>query len=151
MLKLRKNTVLMMRKTDRFKRFLLDGGFSFGDEYVPPVWAIKDRYDDHSPILYLEFRDDQKDVCDALCDWLNAQEDKINSLKKEILSLKYPRSPKWGHYEPYKCEPSSLSSVRKALDAERHYHENCSDTPKDFSPEAVNRRFNRNLKRFRNK
>lgn len=54
----------------RFSRFLLDGGFWF-DEYIQPVWSISDKEDNNSIVSYLEFKDEYKDICDGLVDFLN--------------------------------------------------------------------------------
>lgn len=75
-----------MNTEKRFKRFLLDGGFWF-DEYVPPKWAISDSNDKNSPITFLEFQDEYKDLCDKVVDFLNNQSDKIDELEKENQSI----------------------------------------------------------------
>ena len=54
----------------RFERFLLDGGFWFGANYIEPKWAINDKQA-NSPIIFLEFEDEYKDLCDEICGWLN--------------------------------------------------------------------------------
>lgn len=58
----------------RFKRYLLDGGMWF-EEYIEPVWSIHDqKYDTipgTSPIQFLQFQDDYKDLCDEVVDFLN--------------------------------------------------------------------------------
>ena len=74
-----------MTKKERFKRYLLDGGFTFGDEYIAPVWAITDTQDDASKIHYLEFTN--KEVCDYLIDYLNKQESKIRHLNEFNVEL----------------------------------------------------------------
>ena len=55
----------------RFKRYLFDGGFSFGDEYVPPKWSISDENTKGSPFGFLEFDDEHKELCDEIVDSLN--------------------------------------------------------------------------------
>ncbi len=57
--------------TKRFTRYLLDGGFSFDDEYIPPRWSIIDRKNNKSPFRFLEFEDEYKDICDEIVDLLN--------------------------------------------------------------------------------
>ena len=72
----------------RFKRYLFDGGFSFGDEYVPPKWSISDENTKGSPFGFLEFDDEHKDLCDEIVDSLNEFVDEYNHLKKENEQLK---------------------------------------------------------------
>ena len=66
----------------RFVRYLLDGGFSFGDEYVPPRWSIIDRKNNKSPFRFLEFEDEYKDICDEIVDELNRLVEENTRLKK---------------------------------------------------------------------
>jgi len=68
----------------RFNRFLLDGGFSFGDEYVPPVWSIQDNLNPKSPFTYLEWEDEHKQLCDETVDELNKLQDEVDSIKHII-------------------------------------------------------------------
>ena len=72
----------------RFKRYLFDGGFSFGEEYVPPKWSISDENTKGSPFGFLEFDDEHKDLCDEIVDSLNEFVDEYNHLKKENEELK---------------------------------------------------------------
>lgn len=72
----------------RFKRYLLDGGFSFGEEYVPPKWSISDENTKGSPFGFLEFDDEHKDLCDEIVDSLNEFVDEYNHLKEENNQLK---------------------------------------------------------------
>ena len=67
----------------RFKRYLFDGGFSFGDEYVPPKWSISDENTKGSPFGFLEFDDEHKDLCDEIVDSLNEFVEEYNHLKEE--------------------------------------------------------------------
>ena len=60
-----------MKDNLRFQRFLLDGGFTFGDEYIPPVWSIVDIKDRDSAISFLEFDNEHKDLCDMIINTLN--------------------------------------------------------------------------------
>ena len=79
----------MIRMTSkRFKRYLLDGGFSFGEEYVPPKWSISDENTKGSPFGFLEFDDEHKDLCDEIVDSLNEFVDEYNHLKEENEKLK---------------------------------------------------------------
>lgn len=71
----------------RFERYLLDGGFSFGDEQIPPRWSINDRYK-NSPFIFLEFEDEYKDLCDEIVDALNMQYEQIQFLEKNNEQLK---------------------------------------------------------------
>jgi len=73
---------------ERFKRYLFDGGFSFGEEYVPPKWSISDENTKGSPFGFLEFDDEHKDLCDEIVDSLNEFVDEYNHLKKENEQLK---------------------------------------------------------------
>ena len=66
----------------RFRRFLLDGNFSFGDEYIAPVWAIEDSEDKESPVFFLEFQDENIDLCDKIVDFLNDM-DSVNKIMKD--------------------------------------------------------------------
>lgn len=66
----------------RFARYLLDGGFSFDDEYVPPRWSIIDRKNNKSPFRFLEFEDEYKDICDEIVDELNLLTEENTRLKK---------------------------------------------------------------------
>lgn len=66
----------------RFVRYLLDGGFSFGDEYVSPRWSIIDRKNNKSPFRFLEFEDEYKDICDEIVDELNLLTEENTRLKK---------------------------------------------------------------------
>lgn len=68
----------------RFERYLLDGGFWFSDDYVPKKWAINDTEDKDSPINFLEFEDDYKDLCDMICDYLNDIIEEKNRLRRCI-------------------------------------------------------------------
>lgn len=68
----------------RFNRFLLDGGFSFGDEYVPPVWSIQDNLNPKSPFTYLEWEDEHKQLCDETVDELNKLQDEVDNIKHTI-------------------------------------------------------------------
>ena len=72
----------------RFKRYLFDGGFSFGEEYVPPKWSISDENTKGSPFGFLEFDDEHKDLCDEIVDSLNEFVDEYNHLKEENEQLK---------------------------------------------------------------
>ena len=72
----------------RFKRYLFDGGFSFGDEYVPPKWSITDENTKGSPFGFLEFDDEHKDLCDEIVDSLNEFVDEYNHLKEENEQIK---------------------------------------------------------------
>ena len=73
---------------ERFKRYLFDGGFSFGEEYVPPKWSISDENTKGSPFGFLEFDDEHKDLCDEIVDSLNEFVDEYNHLKEENEQLK---------------------------------------------------------------
>ena len=72
----------------RFKRYLFDGGFSFGEEYVPPKWGISDENTKGSPFGFLEFDDEHKDLCDEIVDSLNEFVDEYNHLKEENEHIK---------------------------------------------------------------
>ena len=74
---------------ERFKRILFDGGFHFGDDYVPPVWAINDILDSSSPIVFLEFKDEYKDLCDEIVEFLNKLYNENQELKLKIDGLEY--------------------------------------------------------------
>lgn len=71
------------KMTERFKRYLFDGGFSFDEEYIPPRWSIVDRKNNKSPFGFLEFDDEHKDLCDKIVDSLNEFVDEYNHLKEE--------------------------------------------------------------------
>lgn len=73
---------------ERFKRYLFDGGFSFGEEYVPPKWSIIDENTKGSPFGFLEFDDEHKDLCDEIVDSLNEFVEEYNHLKEENEQLK---------------------------------------------------------------
>ena len=66
----------------RFTRYLLDGGFSFDDEYVLPRWSILDKKNNKSPFGFLEFEDEYKDICDEICDVLNTFDKENEQLKQ---------------------------------------------------------------------
>lgn len=72
-----------MSENKRFKRYLLDGGFWF-EEYVKPIWAIQDNMDKDSPVQFLEFKDEYKDLCDELCEYLNGIYEENQKLKKQL-------------------------------------------------------------------
>lgn len=65
----------------RYVRYLLDGGFSFGDEQVLPKWSIGDNKDKDSPFTFLEFEDEYKDLCDNIIKVLNEQHETIQIQK----------------------------------------------------------------------
>lgn len=74
---------------ERFKRILFDGGFHFGDDYVLPVWAINDILDSSSPITFLEFKNEHKDLCDEIVEFLNKLYNENQELKLKIDGLEY--------------------------------------------------------------
>jgi hypothetical protein len=74
---------------ERFKRILFDGGFHFGDDYVPPIWSINDSVDRESPIGFLEFKDEYKDLCDEIVNFLNSLSKENEKLKLKIDGLQY--------------------------------------------------------------
>ena len=76
----------------RFKRGLLDGGFHFGDDYVPPVWSINDSVDRESPIGFLEFKDEYKDLCDEIVNFLNKMHQDNQDLKQALIRCAFDGS-----------------------------------------------------------
>ena len=70
----------------RFKRYLLDGGFWF-DEYIKPIWAIRDTINPDNPIKYIEFKDEYKDLCDEIITYLNEQHEENKKLKQDIIQI----------------------------------------------------------------
>ena len=71
----------------RYVRYLLDGGFSFGDEQVLPRWSIGDNEDKDSPFTFLEFEDEYKDLCDNIIKVLNEQHEQIQAFKEKLCEL----------------------------------------------------------------
>ena len=69
----------------RFERYLLDGGFTFGDEYIKETWGITDTLED-SAFTFLEF--DNKDLCDEIVTALNNIHEDNVQLRKELRNLR---------------------------------------------------------------
>ena len=105
----------------RFKRYLFDGGFSFGEEYIPPKWSISDENTRGSPFGFLEFDDEHKDLCDEIVDSLNEFVEEYNHLKKENEQLKketYELHKRLGDFEPFEehmKEKTSKTSVNDII------------------------------------
>ena len=99
----------------RFKRYLFDGGFSFGEEYVPPKWSISDENTKGSPFGFLEFDDEHKDLCDEIVDSLNEFVDEYNHLKEENEELKTKNNAYIQDIEVFKEENTHLKLENEQL------------------------------------
>ena len=86
----------------RFKRYLLDGGMWF-EEYIEPVWSIHDqKYDTipgTSPIQFLQFEDNYKDLCDEVVNFLNDLWEEREELKELGKTVTAQREKVYKHHK----------------------------------------------------